>query len=102
MRLIKYSTDLARQGIKINRDRTGKRGDRVYEIELTTGATELSEDEKTKIEQTLQDHERRGTPLKIKDFADANSLDKTELARLIHRRGWRFAPATGMYLPPVI
>lgn len=102
MRLIKYSTDLARQGIKINRDRTGKRGDRVYEIELTTGATELSEDEKTKIEQTLQDHERRGTPLKIKEFADANSLDKTELARLIHRRGWRFAPATGMYLPPVI
>ena len=102
MRLIKYSTDLARQGIKINRDRTGKRGDRVYEIELTTGATELSEDEKTKIEQTLQDHERRGTPLKIKEFADANNLDKTELARLIHRRSWVFAPATGMYLPPVI
>ena len=33
---------------------------------------------------------------------DANNLDKTELARLIHRRSWVFAPATGMYLPPVI
>lgn len=102
MRLIKYSTDLARQGIKINRDRQGKSRDRIYEIELTEGTSQADEDEKARIEQIVEDHERRGTPLKIKEFAFANNLDKTELARLIHSRGWKFADTTKMYLPPTV
>ena len=102
MRLIKYATDLARQGIKINRDRQGKSRDRVYQIELTAEASQVSDDEKARILQIVEDHERRGTPLKIKEFAFANNLDKTELARLIHSRGWRFADSTKLYLPPTI
>jgi hypothetical protein len=99
--LVKYSTDLARQGIKITRVREGKRGNRIYEIELTAGESP-SEDEKARIMQIVEDHERRETPLKIKEFAFANNLDKTELARLVHSRGWRFADSTKMYFPPTI
>ena len=97
-KLEKYRTDLARQGIKIEKDRN--KTERLIQIELTTRETPDAETEDAKIRQIIEDHERTGTPIKIREFAFANDLDKVSLCRQFHARGWGFSDVTKMYVPP--
>jgi len=98
MKIKKYSTDLLRQGIKIDflRDKDA----RTIEIELVARDSPADENEKMRIQQTIEDYERKGTALKTEEFASKNNLDKTEICRIIHSRGWRFDITSRTYSPP--
>lgn len=98
MKIQKYKTDLARQGIKIEKDRNN--AERKIQIELTTRETPDAEAESAKIRQIIEDHERSGTPIKIREFAFGNDLDKVSLCRQFHARGWIYSDITKMYVPP--
>jgi len=98
MKIQKYKTDLARQGIKIEKDRN--KAERTIQIELTTRETPDAETEDAKIRQIIEDHERAGTPIKIREFAFGNDLDKVSLCRQFHARGWIYSDITKMYVPP--
>jgi hypothetical protein len=98
MKIKKYATDLARRGIKIDFPRTMDA--RMMEIELVTRDTPATEKEELKIKQMLEDHERRGAPIRLGEFADKNSLDKLSCGRLIHSRGWIFDITSKSYSPP--
>jgi hypothetical protein len=100
MKIKKYSTDLARQGIKIDHIRVGDGGVKNMEIELVTRDTPANEEEELKIKQILEDHERRGAPIRLSEFARQNNLDKLSCGRLLHSRDWRFDITSKAYSPP--
>lgn len=99
MKIRKYKTDLLRQGIKIDHTRQGDAGEKIMEIALTARDSTITPDEERRIKQMVEDLERKGTPIKIKEFAFQNSLDKVSICRLLHSRDWRYSDATKMYLP---
>lgn len=100
MKIEKYKTDLARTGVKIEKERVGKSCNRVIQIELTTRETPDSETVDARIQQIIEDHERTGTPIKIREFTSENDLDKVSLCRQFHARGWIYSDITKMYIPP--
>jgi hypothetical protein len=99
MKIKKYSTDLLRQGIKIENFKEGESRERKMLIELTARDSPTTKEEELKIKQMIEDLERTGTPIKIKEFASQNGLEKVSICRILHSRDWRYSDVTKMYLP---
>jgi hypothetical protein len=100
MKIKKYSTDLARQGIAITNTRVGDQGTKMIEIELVARDTPADDEEESNIKQILEDHERRGAPIRLIEFADKNKFDKLACGRLVHSRKWTFDITSKSYSPP--